>query len=301
LELKPDGKVIVYTQGGFGAARINPDGTLDTSFVPCRFCQPNVIASSEPPASANFQGLWWNSNESGWGIGFAHQDDVIFATWATYDIKGKPLWLSMTATRFAPASYFGTIYQTHDREVDPVAAEVGTGVLTFSATAEGRFAYDALGQSRVVSITPYVFGPQPTCAWDGLTDLALATNYQDLWFASPAGSDPGWGLSLAHQGDTIVVTWFTYNPDGSPDWLYAAATKTEAGIYTGTLYRATGPAFGAPAFDAAEVFRTPVGAMTLSFTDGNTATFSNTWSFNGASGSRPITRFVFRPPGTVCQ
>ena len=45
-------------------------------------------------AAANYQGLWWNPPaESGWGINFAHQGDIIFATWFTYDAAGKPWWL----------------------------------------------------------------------------------------------------------------------------------------------------------------------------------------------------------------
>src|SRR5205823_5610681 len=140
------------------------------------------------------------SQESGWGISLAHQDDVIFATWATYDIKGRPLWLSMTATRFAAGSFAGTLYQTVDPEFDTPPTEVGMGTLTFNSASDGRFAYTAFGVEKAVTITPYVFGAQPTCTWAVLADLKRATNYQDLWFASPAGSDPGWGLSLAHQG-----------------------------------------------------------------------------------------------------
>ncbi len=47
-------------------------------------------------------GLFWNApadSESGWGINFAHQGDVIFATWFTYDLTGKAWWLSMTADK----------------------------------------------------------------------------------------------------------------------------------------------------------------------------------------------------------
>ena len=54
--------------------------------------------------TANYQGLFWNApagSESGWGINFAHQGDVIFATWFTYDATGKALWLSMTANKTA--------------------------------------------------------------------------------------------------------------------------------------------------------------------------------------------------------
>ncbi|HEX7327114.1 MAG TPA: S8 family peptidase, partial [Casimicrobiaceae bacterium] len=54
-------------------------------------------ASAPPPP--NYQGLWWASpatSESGWGLNVAHQGNLIFATWFTYDTSGKALWLSMT-------------------------------------------------------------------------------------------------------------------------------------------------------------------------------------------------------------
>ena len=72
--------------------------------------------STGPGAVSNFEGLWWNSpagSESGWGINFAHQGDIIFATWFTYDLTGKAWWLSMTASKTANNTYAGTLYQTH--------------------------------------------------------------------------------------------------------------------------------------------------------------------------------------------
>src|SRR5450755_2351287 len=65
---------------------------------------------------ANYEGLWWKSpagSESGWGINLAHQSDIIFATWFTYDLSGKAWWLSMTAVRAADGSFAGTLYETH--------------------------------------------------------------------------------------------------------------------------------------------------------------------------------------------
>ena len=64
--------------------------------------------------SVNYHGLWWNSpagSESGWGINFAHQGNLLFATWFTYDASGKGLWLSMTASKL-DNTYIGTLYQT---------------------------------------------------------------------------------------------------------------------------------------------------------------------------------------------
>ena len=37
-------------------------------------------------------GLWWNPNESGWGIHFTQRGNVIFAAWYTYDGTGAPKW-----------------------------------------------------------------------------------------------------------------------------------------------------------------------------------------------------------------
>src|SRR5206468_1198006 len=62
-------------------------GTLPT----CSYSSTANLASA-----TNYQGLWWNASESGWGINFAHQDSTIFATWFTFDGDGTPLWLVAT-------------------------------------------------------------------------------------------------------------------------------------------------------------------------------------------------------------
>ena len=92
--------------------------------------------------SINIEGLWWASpagSESGWGINFAHQGDVVFATWFTYDAAGKAWWLSMTANRTARMSIAGRSRQPRSAvfgaPVRPVAvthAPVGTATLTSS-------------------------------------------------------------------------------------------------------------------------------------------------------------------------
>ena len=106
-------------------------------------------------------------------------------------------------------------------------------------------------------------------------------------------------MSLAHQGDTIFATWFTYDVDGSPLWLSVTAPKTAAGTYAGTLYRTSGPPFDAVVFDPSRVTAVAVGTATLTFANGNEATFS--WSVEGVTGKSAITRQIFEAPGTFCQ
>jgi hypothetical protein len=262
------------------------------------------------PTANNYQGLWWNSpagSESGWGINFAHQGDVIFASWFTYDLSGKGWWLVMTAPNTSGNTFSGSLLSVTGPAFDAVPFDpnqvagtvVGTGTLNFTDANNGTFAYTVNGISQTKNITREIFGPLPTCAFGAQANLALAANYQDLWWKTPAGSESGWGINFTHQGDSIFATWFTYDHDRTPMWLVVTANKTAPGTYTGTLYRTTGPAFNAVPFNPAAVAGTNVGTATLTFTDGNTASFA--YTVNGVSQVKPIIREIFRPPGTVCQ
>ena len=262
---------------------------------------------------ANYQGLWWAApagSESGWGIDIAHQGDIIFATWFTYDANGKGLWLALIANKDLTGAYTGTLLQSSGPPFSAVPFQplqvttvgVGTGTLTFDDKGAGTFAYTLGGITQSKSIVRQAFGPLPTCTFAILSDLTRAYNYQDLWWAAPAGVESGWGLSLAHEGDIVFGTWFTYDIDRTPMWLVFTAPKTTdntTNTYTGTLFRTTGPSFASTPFDPKQVVATSVGTATVVFTNGNAGTFS--YSVNGVTGSKPITRQIFVSPGTVCQ
>jgi poly(3-hydroxybutyrate) depolymerase len=268
------------------------------------------ITSGFAPTANNYQGLWWKSpagSESGWGINFAHQGNVIFASWFTYDLNGKGWWLVMTAPNTGGNTFSGSLLTVTGPAFDAVPFDpsqvvgmaVGTGTLNFTDANNGTFAYTVNGVSQTKNITREVFGPLPSCAFGAQPNLALATNYQDLWWKTPAASESGWGINFTHQGDTIFATWFTYDHDHTPMWLVVTANKSAPGTYTGTLFRTTGPAFNAVPFNPAAVVGTNVGTATLTFTDGNTASFA--YTVNGVSQVKTISREIFRAPGTVCQ
>ncbi len=271
---------------------------------------------SPPPTALNFQGLWYKApaeSESGWGINFAHQGDVIFVTWFTYDLTGKAWWLTMTATKTAANTYTGDLLETRGPAFNAVPFVpsavtrhgVGSGTLTFSDANNGSFAYTVNGVAQTKAITRQVFGVLPVCTFGTQPNLTLATNYQDLWYAAPAESESGWGVNFTHQGDTIFATWFTYDLDGTPLWLSVTATKTGPGVYTGTLVRTTGPAFSAVPFDPMAVGRNSVGSLTITFANGNSAAYAYTATVGTPSvtvtQTKTITRQVFVAPGTGCH
>lgn len=98
----------------------------------------------------------------------------------------------------------------------------------------------------------------------GVTLTGVQANYQGLWWNSPAGSESGWGVNFAHQGDTIFASWFTYNLD-----------------------------------DPAKIQPELLGSMSLTFADGNNATLA--YAIGPISQHKALTRQVFRAPGTVCR
>src|SRR5450631_4613435 len=142
-----------------------------------------ILVSTTAAAEPNYQGLWWNApaaSESGWGINFAHQGDVIFATWFTYDLNGKAWWLTMTANKTADGVYSGQLIRTNGAPfsafVPPATPTVvGAGTLTFNGATTGTFSYTVNDGANVATQTKAVelqtFGPVPTCAWGTQADL----------------------------------------------------------------------------------------------------------------------------------
>jgi len=300
----------------FLAAWVNDDAAAKSALIQADHVEGGLddhkvlyVDPTQTNATPNYQGLWWASpadSESGWGVNIAHQDDIIFATWFTYDAAGKAWWLSLTAAKSATGAYSGTLYTTTGPPFSATpfnpalvnATAVGNATLTFSDLNNASFAYVVNGISQSKAITRQVFGPLPVCSF-GTGNLAAATNYQDIWWASPPGSESGWGINFAHEGDIIFATWFTYANDGSPMWLSVTAPKTAQSVYTGTLYRTTGPPFNSVPFNPQSVVATPAGVATFTFTNGNAASF--TYTLDGVTQTKAITREVFRLPGTTCQ
>lgn len=183
---------------------------------------------------------------------------------------------------------------------------VATATLTFidanNAVLETAIFH---GLSSWRPITRQAFGPPATCTFGAQPNLTLATNYQDLWWAAPPGSESGWGVNLAHQGDVIFATWFIYDQDRAPLWLSAVAPKIAPGVYSGTIFRTSQslPEAGAPfflgRFDSTRIVGTQVGSLTLAFANGNSAAF--TYTVDAVTQTKQITRQVFRAPGTVCH
>lgn len=135
-------------------------------------CTPTTASRA---GAANYQDLWWNPAESGWGVNVTHQDDTLFATLFTYDAAGRGLWLVMSAGRKqADGSYLGELYRTSGPPFDaspfpPIGpgnlTTVGTMRFTFRDGENGTLGYTYEGVPVTKAITRQVFSsPVPLCA-----------------------------------------------------------------------------------------------------------------------------------------
>lgn len=117
-------------------------------------------------------------------------------------------------------------------------------------------------------------------------DSVDAENRTALWWNA---AEPGWGLNVNHQGNTLFATLFTYDASG-PMWLVMSAGERQPdGSYRGPLYRTRGPAFNAVPFGAATA--TEVGTMRLAFSGSNAAAL--TYSIDGVQVAKSLTRQEF--------
>lgn len=129
-----------------------------------------ALTSATGAHANNYQDLWWNPNESGWGINISQQGDVMFATWFIYGAGNQATWIFLSRAVRSGATgntFSGDIFQatgTPFAEVPfvPLQASnltrVGTATLVFSDSRTGTLTYTVNGAQVVKQITRQVIG-----------------------------------------------------------------------------------------------------------------------------------------------
>ena len=115
-------------------------------------------------------------------------------------------------------------------------------------------------------------------------------NYQGLWWRA-GGTESGWGINLAHQGNQIFATWYTYDTAGKAWWLSMLASRTAGENFNGVIYTTSGPPFNNNTNQTYFLPPTPVGNGTLSFTDGNNGSFTYSVNSNSVTQTKPLARY----------
>jgi hypothetical protein len=254
--------------------------------------------------------LWWNPEESGWGLNLNQQGNTAFGTLFTYDAARAPSWFVMSGGTLQAdgLTFTGDLYRTTGPAFDanpftPIGpgnvTKVGTMAVAFSHANAATLTYSVNGTTVTKSIQRQVYGSRSAnCLPSSSASRAGASQYQDLWWNA---DESGWGLNLTHQDQTLFGTLFTYDATGRDVWLVmSGGTRQGDGSYQGTLYKTSGGPFNASPFTpvgAGDV--AAVGTMRIAFTDGDHGTL--TYSYSGATVSKAITRQVFSAPVSACN
>jgi hypothetical protein len=142
--------------------------------------------------------LWWNPAESGWGIQFVQQANVIFATMFVYDSAKAPVWYTATLENVGGFVYTGTLYLTNGAWFGGVFNPA-----TVSSRAVGAMTFDV----------PYVESGTLTYSVDGVQVIKAITR-QTLRLENFSGNYVGALESLAGgcanpanngQGETFLL------------------------------------------------------------------------------------------------
>lgn len=126
-------------------------------------------SSFDRSLTTNFQDLWWNPSQPGWGLFVAHQGPIILAALFTYDARGNPMWFAMSrGQRISDGLYIGELDSfTGTPYGSPVwsaasPTAVGTMTMQFTRGNAGSVAYTVDGNLIVSSIERQVFSTPAT-------------------------------------------------------------------------------------------------------------------------------------------
>lgn len=283
----------VYVGYGKTAAEMLANGAFQTAIsVPGGVqCRATLASAAAPETPGTLTGLWWNPDESGWGIHFAQRSNIIAATWYTYDAHGSPKWYIAPNCVGVPGTSgqcSGAVYQVGGPRFfvgtfQPVTPDeitaVGTLNVLFSDANHASMSYDVAGVQRVIPIQRQIFSTPVTAP--------AVIDFTDLWW-NP--SESGWGMAVTQQYGNIFLAWYVYDGNGNPTWLVVPSCTVNGTACAGDIFQATGPPFG-PAFSPGQVQATKVGSAVMSFIDANNAVLSSI--VNGVTVSKTLTRQVF--------
>jgi hypothetical protein len=255
-----------------------------------------LVKVSLPPAAeaqaiVNYTDLWSNPSEPGWGLFLDQQGITAFGTLFVAGAGGDPAWLVMSeGIRQPDGSFSGALYRTRGPIAQSGANTAAVGAMRFAPGAAGAatltYTVDGVTETRALRRQQFRDAPR-RCAWT--TDLAKAagptTNFTALW-SNPA--EPGWGLSISHQGDTVFGVLYAYDAQNRASWtVMSNGARLANGSFAGDMHRVR-----AGRVEAA-------GAMSLQFNNAAEGVMHSV--VDGVSEWKTIARQAFARPTTDCR
>lgn len=187
-----------------------------------------ALAASAPAFAANTSGtdysdLWWNPNESGWGVTLTHQDNALFATMFVFDRNGDAQWYSGVGYSSAGSNTFtGQLFEGrgpwNGGAFNPALAtnrQVGTITLDLPQVSSGTMTYTVDGVAVTKAIQRETF---------------RSNNLTGNYMGSIAGTDANCG---AASGNFAQFAQYTINHNAFGVTIAAAFGNGQSCNYQG--------------------------------------------------------------------
>ncbi len=177
--------------------------------------------------------LWWNPEESGWGMNIAHQGDILFITFFIHGSDGQPTWYVAPATAYAGldsegvSTFTGPLYRVtgpyFGGAFDPsLVANAQAGSVTYRALSvtTGSVTYTVGSTTVTKSVERQRFRNNPNIYGSYL--LAYSSNVSGC--ANPSDNGPVEETGTLRVSGTVSSTTFTVST--------GAMSCTATGPYT---------------------------------------------------------------------
>jgi hypothetical protein len=170
-----------------------------------------ALMLSSPAARAqtsDYTDLWFNPAESGWGVTFTQNEDLIFMTFYVYDAARQPTWYIAVTRRDANGNFSGPVYGTtgpfYGGAFDPTTVGGRTaGFASFVPTNsfQGSLSFSADGYSHDTYIER-----------QSLANILVGGTYQTVVTGSQSGCANSANNGIFSETDQVAVSQ-TFNPD----------------------------------------------------------------------------------------
>ena len=188
-------------------------------------------------ATVDVSDIWWNPNESGWGMQLVQNDDFVFAALFVYGPDGKPTWLTAELNNVGGLTWTGPLYATAGPWFGAVSfdpSQVGVrqaGSMTFTLAdiADGNVTYTADGVTVSKQVTRETLVDEDI---SGSYNFAL-TQTQTCMPPLPSGTfSLSSSLNISQSGTGVVGQ--TSSASGGCTFLGTYAQSGKLGSVDGT-------------------------------------------------------------------
>lgn len=202
---------LTFTDNDTGTFNYSVNGVSGTKNI-----ARQVFATGTSQPTTDYSALWWNENESGWGVALTQQYETIFATLYSYDASGNPVWYVASSCPLSGNGCTGDLYQVTGGSAPTMAwsatlavTKVGTVSFVLNDSCTGTMTYTINGVTTTKAITNQLPAANQcaasTVAVKAAAGVCAATLTQGLTLQVPqlyiAGSPYAATLKIAQAAD----------------------------------------------------------------------------------------------------